>query len=276
MQVSGTDNMGREGINHIAIVVNRMGYVWRETTSADVGFDVEIEIVEEGHATGKIIKVQSKAGASYIRSEREKGFTYYSDINHMAYWQGATNPVILIVYDPKADKAYWIDIKGYAQANPLSTSTSLYKILFDKQATEFSNESKADLLGLFEPTPRKQIDSYCQHVVNQYSKLTLYSVKSDKPLAVELERVFVKLSMTKTSHSEIYRDRFYEMFDNDCPPGYIDINGECVETAEGIDSINKLPQEEEHLCARVDYLFQHLFYHLMDKQIFKTNEQNFV
>jgi HEAT repeat protein len=38
---------------------------------------------------------------------------------------------------------------------------------------------------------------YRRHVIDRFSKLTLYSVTSDKPLAVDLERVFVKLSATE-------------------------------------------------------------------------------
>ncbi|HKV40276.1 MAG TPA: NACHT domain-containing protein, partial [Blastocatellia bacterium] len=38
---------------------------------------------------------------------------------------------------------------------------------------------------------------YRQHVIDRFSKLTLYSVTSDKPLAVDLERIFVKLTATE-------------------------------------------------------------------------------
>ncbi|MBM4086452.1 MAG: NACHT domain-containing protein, partial [Planctomycetes bacterium] len=39
--------------------------------------------------------------------------------------------------------------------------------------------------------------AYRQHVVHRFGKLTLYSVTSDAPLAVDLERVFVKLTATQ-------------------------------------------------------------------------------
>jgi HEAT repeat protein/class 3 adenylate cyclase/energy-coupling factor transporter ATP-binding protein EcfA2 len=44
---------------------------------------------------------------------------------------------------------------------------------------------------------------YRQHVVDRFGKLTLYSVSSDAPLAVDLERVFVKL--TATQQRTMYR-----------------------------------------------------------------------
>ncbi|SPE56654.1 hypothetical protein SBV1_2490018 [Verrucomicrobia bacterium] len=39
--------------------------------------------------------------------------------------------------------------------------------------------------------------AYRQHIVERFGKLTLYSVTSDAPLAVDLERVFVSLTVTK-------------------------------------------------------------------------------
>ena len=52
----------------------------------------------------------------------------------------------------------------------------------------------------------KQLESlYRQHVIDRYSKLTLYSVNSDAPLAVDLECVFVKLCATSTT----VRDKRY-------------------------------------------------------------------
>lgn len=41
------------------------------------------------------------------------------------------------------------------------------------------------------------IQRYRQHVIDRFSKLTLYSVTSDKPLAVDLEQVFIKLEATE-------------------------------------------------------------------------------
>ena len=56
--------MGRLGINCIAGVCARIGWIWRETSCSDVGFDGEAELVEGEDATGQIMKVQGKAGQS--------------------------------------------------------------------------------------------------------------------------------------------------------------------------------------------------------------------
>src|SRR5258708_2662513 len=86
----------RKGIIRIATVCAQMGHIWRETSCSDVGFDGEIELVEGDKATGQIIKVQGKAGRSYIRNEKPNGFDFYADSNHLEYWRLATNPVILV------------------------------------------------------------------------------------------------------------------------------------------------------------------------------------
>jgi HEAT repeat protein/energy-coupling factor transporter ATP-binding protein EcfA2 len=201
-EYTGSEAIGKKGIKYIENIVEEMGYIWRENTGTDIGIDGEIEIVEGGQATGEIIKVQSKAGESYIRNEKPDCFTYYADFDHTLYWNRVTNPVILVVYDPRINIAYWVDIQNCIETNPIDIEASSYKILFEKKVNRFTPDSAQDLQGLFEPTPQKQLSDYRQHLINQYSKLTLYSVKSDKPLSVELERVFVKLSMIRQEKKE--------------------------------------------------------------------------
>lgn len=198
----------RKGIAHIATLCGRMGHIWRETSSSDVGFDGEIELVIGGHATGLIIKVQSRAGSSYIRNEKQDRFDYYADANELEYWKGATNPVILVLYSPKSKNAYWIDIKKYIETNPDTISSRPHKIIFNKQANRFTTDSASRLLDLFHPNHQEFIDAYQKHIIDRFSKLTLYSVTSDAPLSVDLERVYVKLTTRgrKRSGRSVYQD----------------------------------------------------------------------
>ena len=76
-----------------------MGYIWRETPNSDIGFDGEIELVIGDDATAEIIKVQSKSGKSYFKNNSIDGFDFYADANHLEYWKGATNPVILSIFE---------------------------------------------------------------------------------------------------------------------------------------------------------------------------------
>src|SRR5438105_8976642 len=66
-----------KGLDRISVVVHEMGNIWREMTKDDFGLDGEIEVVTpkangEGFETaGGIVKVQSKAGESYVRCDTE-------------------------------------------------------------------------------------------------------------------------------------------------------------------------------------------------------------
>ena len=47
-------------------------------------------------------------------------------------------------------------------------------------------------------------DAYRQHLVDRFGKLTLYSLSSDQPIAVDLEQVFVKLTATQQSSFQAF------------------------------------------------------------------------
>jgi hypothetical protein len=56
----------RIGINAVATAIARIGLIWRETSTGDVGIDGQVEYVSaSGHATGRLISVQVKSGLSY-------------------------------------------------------------------------------------------------------------------------------------------------------------------------------------------------------------------
>lgn len=84
-----------------------MDWVWRPTPNDDVGIDGEIELGNDGAATAKIIKVQVKSGASYIRNSTGTRFDFYASSADLSYWNGANLPVIVVVYDPAKGEGYW-------------------------------------------------------------------------------------------------------------------------------------------------------------------------
>lgn len=189
-----SDQIGRLGISHVAQICSEMRFIWRETTCSDVGFDGEIELVEGDNATGQIIKVQGKAGRSYLRNEKSDRFDFYSDASHLEYWKGANNPVALVIYDPDAKLAYWVDVKRYLALHPEVLTDRSHKITFDKSRDCFVANSAEALKQTLGPNYHELEAAYRQHIIDKLGKLTLYSVSSDAPLAVNLERVFVKLT----------------------------------------------------------------------------------
>ena len=70
-----------KGLDRISVIVHQMGNIWREMTKDDFGLDGEIEVATpkangEGFETaGGIVKVQSKAGESYVRYDSDTSFS---------------------------------------------------------------------------------------------------------------------------------------------------------------------------------------------------------
>src|SRR5262245_6027640 len=123
--------MERRGIAHVEATCAKLGHIWRETPNSDVGFDGEIELVTGGIATGQIIKVQVRTGASYLRNERSDRFDFYGDANELEYWLNANNPVLLIIFDPRTESAFWLDIKNYLHIHPEILERPPHKINFN-------------------------------------------------------------------------------------------------------------------------------------------------
>jgi len=127
-----------------------MGNIWREMTKDDFGLDGEIEVVtpkangEGFETTGGIVKVQSKAGESYVRYDTESSFTTPVDQNDLDYWRKCTFPVLFIVNHPKDDKLYFKEVKAYIRDTP-GVFSKPHHIKFDKTKDEFTSSSKAEV-----------------------------------------------------------------------------------------------------------------------------------
>lgn len=98
----------RLGIHAIGLIVTEeLNWIFREQPIEDWGIDAEIEVVDDGVPTGRLIAVQIKAGESYFNEEIKDGFVYRGTQRHLAYWQGYSLPVVLILYNPNTKSAYW-------------------------------------------------------------------------------------------------------------------------------------------------------------------------
>jgi hypothetical protein len=151
--------LGGQGINLIERLVAEMGFVWRPTSTHDVGIDGEIEVRDpsSGHMAGFIIKVQSKA-VSQFQGESASAFSYYADTADIQYWRSINMPVVLIVSKPSAGEAYWLPVRDYLETQPEGTR----KFGFSKQNDRFDREAREQLARLvshsfptlYEPTSR--------------------------------------------------------------------------------------------------------------------------
>lgn len=101
--------MSRIGVSFVDGVCARAHQVWRETPHTDVGLDGQIELVEDGLATGLFLGVQVKTGLSYLSADGQV-FMLKADQNHFAYWAACAVPVIGVVVDPVRHVAMWINL----------------------------------------------------------------------------------------------------------------------------------------------------------------------
>lgn len=117
------------GIAYVHSQVAKMGFFFREQSKHDFGVDSHIETADaNGLATGRNIAVQIKSGASYIKQNEKGDLVHYTDEKHILYWAQHSLPVILIIFDPQTETAWWCDVKAYISRHPTLLSHGPYKI----------------------------------------------------------------------------------------------------------------------------------------------------
>ena len=77
-------------------------------------------------------------------------------------------------------------------------------ITFDRNKDRFTSDRADALRALFGCGQAEQESRLCDHVIAKHSKLTLYSVTSNRPLSVELEKVFVTLTTRRRAMSGFF------------------------------------------------------------------------
>jgi len=149
-----------QGLDRIAVYVHNMRCIWREQEKDDIGIDGEIELCKprsdgEGYiGTGKIVKVQSKSGSSYIKKNQEQTFSTSVRHQDLCYWRDVNLPVLFIVYHPSDNKLYWKDVKAYIDGNS-SVFNKPYEIKFDKEKDVFDENVYLQLCQLCEEAPER-------------------------------------------------------------------------------------------------------------------------
>jgi hypothetical protein len=102
------DPTERLGMNAVADIVTKdLEWIWREQPVADFGIDGQIEAVDrDNKPTGQLFAVQVKAGVSYFRGSLEN-IRFYTDDDHLKYWDQHMLPVILLLHDPNNNQTLW-------------------------------------------------------------------------------------------------------------------------------------------------------------------------
>ena len=118
---------GRAGVLAVGFIINGFGWVFREQPTDDYGIDAQAEVFDRGgKATGKLIALQIKSGrTTYFANEKPEGWTHYVNAGHASYWLKHSLPVVVVIYDEVANKAYWQQVTK----DTLKETPKQYKIL---------------------------------------------------------------------------------------------------------------------------------------------------
>lgn len=107
--LSEEDRGGRVGVHIFGTKVHKLlKWVFRETSSSDIGIDGEIEIRNDDKTShGRIVSVQIKCGASFLKEQCSNGYIYRGSMKHLRYWLAHSTPVIVALCDPESEICWW-------------------------------------------------------------------------------------------------------------------------------------------------------------------------
>jgi len=102
---SNTERIGVSAVQ--SIISSEFGWIFREQPIDDMGIDAQIERVDDGNPSGKLLAVQIKTGESYLE---EKGNSYFfrGKNVHLDYWTNHSLPVLLVVHLPNSNETVWV------------------------------------------------------------------------------------------------------------------------------------------------------------------------
>lgn len=132
----------RIGVVTAEKIINQMGLIFREQPTDDYGIDAQIETIEDGYATGKLIAVQIKAGKSFFREITSDSIIYRGERKHYDYWLNHSLPVIIVLYNPTNDKCYW----NVVNSNTATLTKEKWKI--EIPLSNLLEDAKSQLLEL--------------------------------------------------------------------------------------------------------------------------------
>lgn len=89
---------------------SELGWIFRRIEHRDTGLDAEVEVVIGGEATGMLLGLQIKSGASYFRESTEAGWRYRGDFDHLEYWREHNLGAIVVLVNPELQIAYWVSV----------------------------------------------------------------------------------------------------------------------------------------------------------------------
>ena len=108
--------------------------------------DHHAELVENGHASGRLLALQVKAGNSYFEERDDHGIVFRTDSQHVHYWSNHSLPVVICLCDLEQSQVYWQTVN---HETGISTGKG-YKIIVPV-AQKVDEQSKNSLRQILTP-----------------------------------------------------------------------------------------------------------------------------
>lgn len=107
MQIPETSSIAHRAIAAIAAEFIKIGWVFNEQATYDLGIDAVAEESVDGILTGRLIAFVVKAGLSYFSKPNGDGWLYRGRNDELSYWLSHSLPVVLLIHDPDTRLTYW-------------------------------------------------------------------------------------------------------------------------------------------------------------------------
>lgn len=155
---SDPQNTGRVGAHLVGLKVHKeLRWVFRETSSSDIGVDGEIETrYDDTTSHGRILSVQIKCGPSYLRERSGDSFIFRASHPELRYWLAHTTPVLIVLCDPETEQCWWaaVDLQnitlhehGWSMAVPYANCLDVAnREKLERLAARFQKKDLVDLL----------------------------------------------------------------------------------------------------------------------------------
>lgn len=149
MRVARSAITGEVGVSVLrTLFLDELGWLFRSQPESDYGIDAHVEPVVDGEASGKLLGLQVKAGASYFSERTSAGVVFRPGRDHVEYWLNHALPVLIVLVDVDAHRAWW----EVVSEDTLVPTKSSWKVVVPDDH-ELTSASAAALLALSDGDP---------------------------------------------------------------------------------------------------------------------------
>jgi len=89
-----------------------LGWIARKQLEQDHGIDLQVEKLEAGIASGRLLALQVKGGPSYFSKPTKGGWIHKVSKRHADYWTNHSLPVVLVLVDLVENRMYWAHVNN--------------------------------------------------------------------------------------------------------------------------------------------------------------------